>query len=165
MYSRRRPLLLLLFLAASSSLSACHAPGSSTVVARGVHTYAEGSGDIPDNDPRGFAATLTLSDPAAGTPFPVRAVAVSMAIEHPRKPDLEVVLIHPDGTPVRLHRYDPVKNLAPDAAYSSATPPGQDLAVLNGKPLVGTWRLLIKDRRAGEVGRLQRWTLAVTYAR
>jgi subtilisin-like proprotein convertase family protein len=167
MHAPERLFLLSILAASAGLLASCSAIRADTGVARGTHTYSEGSADIPDNDPRGFPATLTLYDPGNGSQGQIRAVKVYSSIKHPRPSDLEIVLSHPDGTNVTLHRFDPENPVAPPAAFpNSALPqPDKSLDVLAGKKMAGLWRLLVKDLRAGEIGRVERWRLEVTYAR
>src|SRR5262249_55040686 len=126
-----------------------------------TRTYAPGAGNIPDNDPNGLVSTVLM---ARGRRPRLTDVQVTVKITHPRGGDVDLTLVHPDGTAVHLLRPDPSNTSANvDVAYSDEAKPLEDLRVLNGKPLDGTWKLIVKDLREGEAGRLDFWRLSLKW--
>lgn len=105
---------------------------------------------IPDNNATGIQSTLGIS--AAGT---INSVSCSVNITHTYIGDLNVSLIHPDGTTSVLHANaggsadNIVQTYAPTA--------------FNGKNLNGTWKLKIVDSAAQDVGTLNSWSLTINY--
>ena len=97
-----------------------------------------------------------LSVTATGT---VRDVAVGVDITHTCIGDVEVSLVSPAGTTVKLHQRTggSVDNLL--ASYAAATTPG--LATLSGQPIQGAWRLKVADRDRVDTGQLNRWSLRI----
>src|SRR6185369_5506408 len=94
---------------------------------------------IPDNQAVTSTNILTL-------PGSIESMQVNVNITHPYRGDLELTLIHPDGTEVRLKNSDGT-DAAPDilTSYPNLTLPVESLGVLNGKPIAGTWRLRVTD--------------------
>jgi subtilisin-like proprotein convertase family protein len=126
---------------------------------------ARPSREIPDNDSAGLTIPQTVAahKGAAGAPRTLAAVRVELRIEHPRPSDLEVSLVHPDGTAVRLHNRKGVKaNLA--AAYPERTKPDQSLERFRGKPAAGIWKLQARDLKEGRTGKVAVWNMEVVYA-
>jgi subtilisin-like proprotein convertase family protein/subtilisin family serine protease len=109
---------------------------------------------IPDNDATGVERTLTVT--ATG---PVGAVTVGVDITHTYIGDLEVSLVSPAGTTVKLHQRagGPADNLL--TTYTAATTPA--LTGLRGQPMQGAWRLRVADRDRVDVGKLNRWILRI----
>src|SRR5437870_12054078 len=64
-----------------------------------IRTYAPGTGNIPDNDPDGLVSTATM---ARGPGPRLTGVEVAVKITHPRGGDIDLTLVHPDGTAVQL---------------------------------------------------------------
>jgi probable HAF family extracellular repeat protein len=108
---------------------------------------------IPDN------GTVTSTNPVAlaGT---IGSVQVNLNLTHSFRGDLELTLIHPDGTEVRLRDADATDNgLDLITGYPDPTPTVASLAVLNGKPVTGNWRLRVRDAFAADTGFLNAWSL------
>ncbi len=110
---------------------------------------------VPDNG----VTESTNRIVAAGV---IGLVKVSVNLEHPFRGDLELTLIHPDGTEVRLKDAN-VNDDGADwiAAYPDNATPVASLAALNGKPMAGAWRLRVRDAFGQDVGRLNAWSLAL----
>ncbi|HXG47978.1 MAG TPA: proprotein convertase P-domain-containing protein, partial [Methylomirabilota bacterium] len=108
--------------------------------------------DIPD------VATVESSMTVAA-PGAIAGVKVNVNITHTFRGDLVITLIHPDGTAVILHNRDggPDDDLV--TTYPDLTAPAQSLAVLNGKPLNGTWVLRVQDAAGQDIGTLNTWSL------
>ena len=140
---------------------------------------------IPDNNPVGITNSITVN--ATGS---VSHVSVSLRINHTYEGDLQMYVIHPDGTMVELKAADPAgtgANFGSGATDctgtftvfddSGATPiaagsapftagpykPAQFLSALNGKPAQGTWKVYIEDTGPGDVGTLYCWQLQIAY--
>ncbi|HXU76446.1 MAG TPA: LamG-like jellyroll fold domain-containing protein, partial [Methylomirabilota bacterium] len=108
---------------------------------------------IPDNQAVTSTNILTL-------PGSIESMQVNVNITHPYRGDLELTLIHPDGTEVRLKNSDGT-DAAPDilTSYPNLTLPVESLGVLNGKPIAGTWRLRVTDSFLLDSGVLNTWSL------
>jgi len=138
---------------------------------------------IPDNNPVGITNSINVTATGA-----VSHVTVSLRINHTYEGDLQMYLIHPDGTQVELKAADPAGGganfgsgntdctgtftvfddsgatpIAAGSAPFTAGPykPAQPLSGLNGKPAQGTWRLYIEDTGPGDVGTLYCWQLQI----
>jgi subtilisin-like proprotein convertase family protein len=113
---------------------------------------------IPDSNSTGIEVPLLVSSIRVA-----HAVHVGVNITHTWIGDLEVSLIHPDGTTVRLHNRTggSADNLV--TKYPIFTLPAEDLAVLNHKPFGGTWKLKVRDLEAPDTGTLNCWTLTLVY--
>jgi probable HAF family extracellular repeat protein len=112
---------------------------------------------IPDANATGITATHPV--PLRGT---IRDVAVGVLITHPYIGDLEVTLIHPDGTERRLHNR--TGGDTDNIGYGYYSGPGavDDLRGLNGKPAEGNWRLRVRDLAGANTGTLVWFDLAIT---
>ena len=108
---------------------------------------------IPDNGIV-YATNVVSSVGAIG------AVTVAVNLTHTFRGDIELTLIHPDGTEVRLKDPD-VHDVAQDVVttYPSPTRSVGNLGVLNGKSMAGAWRLRVRDAFADDVGTLESWVL------
>lgn len=114
--------------------------------------------DIPDNDPAGIQDTVTIAENGS-----VRGITVAVEIGHTYIGDLLVDLVSPTGQRAVLHDADggSAKNLV--KTWSSADTPA--LAVFSDAQITGAWTLRVSDRAARDIGRLQRWSLAIDVAR
>jgi subtilisin family serine protease len=113
---------------------------------------------IPDNNTTGISSTLALSNLTGS----ITEVNVSVSITHTYKGDLEVALIHPDGTTVLLHNLTGGSTDNIVTTFDTLTAPAQSLAAFNGKTPNGTWRLRVRDLAAQDVGTLTGWSLQIT---
>jgi len=114
---------------------------------------------IPDNNTTGISSTNVVSG-LVGT---LSEVNVSVAITHTYKGDLEVALIHPDGTIVLLHNLTGGSTDNVITTFDTLTAPAQSLAAFNGKTPNGTWRLRVRDLAAQDIGNLTSWSVQLTY--
>lgn len=87
---------------------------------------------------------------------------MAVNITHQFRGDLEVTLVHPDGTAVRLHNGGGGETDDLVASYPDATLPVEGLAALFGKPVAGSWRVRVRDRTAGDTGVFNSASLTVT---
>ncbi len=107
------------------------------------------SGAIPDNSPTGITRTFTI-------PTNLRAehVTVTVNISHPRRGQLAIDLISPNGTISRLAE----KHADNNPNYTNWT----FMTVRNwGENSIGTWTLVIKDLTSGQTGTFQNATLTI----
>jgi extracellular elastinolytic metalloproteinase len=113
---------------------------------------------IPDNNSTGIEVPLLVS-----SIHKLHAVHVTVNITHTWIGDLEVSIVHPDGTAVKLHNQSggSADNLV--TKYPIFTLPAESLGVLNGKPMGGTWKLRVRDLAAADAGRLNSWVLTTVY--
>lgn len=115
---------------------------------------------VPDFSSSGVTAPIDLT--ATGT---ITSVSVGVTVKHPRRKDLEITLIHPDGTSAKLHnRTGHLKSPDVVTFYPDATTPSQSLAIFNGKPVGGQWRLVVKDLASGVTGMLESWSLGLRFS-
>lgn len=110
--------------------------------------------EIPDNNTKGIESPITITDP--GT---ITDIRVGVSITHPYIADLEVSLIHPDGTRVRLHNRTGGNARDIVTSYPDQTRPAESLSALVGKPVAGTWKLRVRDLNYYDVGTLNGWGL------
>jgi subtilisin-like proprotein convertase family protein len=111
--------------------------------------------NIPDNGSV-ESTNLVLS------PGNIGQVQVTVDIVHPFRGDLEITLVHPDGTEVRLKDPD-VNDDGQDVVttYPDLTAPVGDISILNGKPMAGRWRLRVRDAYPQDAGWIDHWSLAL----
>jgi subtilisin-like proprotein convertase family protein len=129
-------------------------PGSGTVTQSAAPAAA-----IPDNGPV-VESAVTVS--GSGN---VTGVKVSVNVTHTYRGDVELTLVHPDGTLVRLKAYgsaDAAANLV--TTYPDQTQPLESLAALNGKPIAGAWKLRVRDAGEYDTGTFNNWSVTVTGA-
>jgi subtilisin-like proprotein convertase family protein len=115
---------------------------------------------IPDKDTAGVTDSARLSPPEDfGT---LKSIRVHLNVTHPRPRDLEVSLVDPQGTTIRLHRQTGDK---PDlvASYPDQSSPSEPLTKLIGTRPDGTWKLEIRDLKQGESGKLNSWGLDLQF--
>src|SRR5262249_11888272 len=87
-------------------------------------------------------------------------IKVNVNIGHPFAGDLELTLIHPDGTEVRLKNADATddsQNVV--TTYTDATHPVNAVAILFTGRVPGAWRWRVRDAFALDTGILRSWTL------
>ncbi|HEX5219301.1 MAG TPA: LamG-like jellyroll fold domain-containing protein [Verrucomicrobiae bacterium] len=108
---------------------------------------------IPDN------ATL-ISSNTVTQPGAIGAVRVNVNLNHPYRGDLELTLIHPDGTEVRLKNADGTDEGADlVTSFPDQTESSEALTVLSGKAVAGIWRLRVRDAFPLDSGTLNTWSL------
>jgi M6 family metalloprotease-like protein len=109
---------------------------------------------IPDNSSAGIERVLMTAE--AGQ---VGSVEVSVDISHTYIGDLRVRLRAPSGAEVVLH--DRAGGSADNIVrtYTVASTPA--LAALAGLAISGSWKLLVSDNEAVDVGKLNRWGLVI----
>ena len=129
---------------------------------------------IPDR--RTISSTLDVADS-----FTLSDVDVTLDIGHPTDMDLDIFLIHPDGTRVELitdvgeYNENFIDTTLDDQAisaiaelpsswapYTGRFRPESALSVLNGKDSAGLWRLEITDDERRDSGVLNSWSITLT---
>lgn len=141
----------------------------SRLVPSGV-TYT--STDVPKPIPDLGTITSALTVPDS---LKITDVNVHLAIIHPWDADLDVSLIAPDSTRIRLFTHvggsgddfnntvlddQATKSIASAAApFAGSFRPAKPLKVLNGKEASGTWMLELKDDQQLLTGTLNSWSL------
>ncbi|HEX7180496.1 MAG TPA: proprotein convertase P-domain-containing protein [Thermoanaerobaculia bacterium] len=146
-------------------------------------TSTTSSGDISVPLPDLNVVESTLAVPDLGG---VTDINVSVRLNHTFDGDLDISLIHPDGTEVLLsnNRGGGGDNFGTGANSCAGTPtvfddsaaapisagsapfagtfrPDQPLSALNGKPTNGNWKLRIRDTAGSDVGTLFCWKLQI----
>ncbi len=121
-------------------------PGTNETV-----TLDLGTGDIPDNDETGLV--LTVDAEAAGT---LKGAALDINIEHTWRGDLEISVVHPDGTTVVVQEADGEQAENLEARY--AIPDFFD------KAASGQFQVIVKDTARQDTGRVVSATLELTVA-
>ena len=104
---------------------------------------------IPDNEATGASSTIQVGDAGA-----ISALSVAVDISHTYRGDLEVRLIHPDGTDIQVHE--------PDMSSSDGLVRSWDLADFDGKDAAGSWTLVVIDQASQDTGTLNSWSLTIT---
>lgn len=125
----------------------------------GRYTYTATDTPKPVPDQGTVSSTINISDS-----YCVGDLDVSVNISHSYRGDLEVDLIGPTGTTVRLHNRTGAGDDDLIVFYDdSGTPPDGPgvLADFNGKIATGEWTLRIADRASGDTGTLNGWGLKI----
>ena len=81
-------------------------------------------------------------------------LSLHVDISHTYRGDLEVRLIHPDGTDLQVHE--------PDMTYHDDLVETWDVAGFDGKDAAGIWTLVIVDHAAQDTGTLNSWSITIT---
>ena len=146
-------------------------------------TYTSGNLATAIPDAATLESSITIPDS-----LEILDVKVSVNIGHPTDDQVNVDLVHPDGTVVRLaHDHGGTGNNygsgsdcaggftdftdAGPLAIGAGTPPfvgsyrpDSPLSALKGKLGAGAWKLVVRDDTLGAVGTLWCWKLTITYA-
>jgi subtilisin-like proprotein convertase family protein len=125
------------------------------------------------------AATITSFINVTGNIFNIADLNVRLNITHTRDDDLDVVLISPSGTRVRLFsdvggaganfNNTTLDDEAPTSINAGTAPffgrfqPQEPLSILDGEDPNGLWRLEITDDTGANTGRINSWTLSFTF--
>jgi extracellular elastinolytic metalloproteinase len=107
---------------------------------------------IPDNKPSGVRSEVVIAQ--TGT---ISSLRLEVDITHTYISDLEVTLVSPDNTRVKVHRRT---GAGADNLITTYTSETGVLAPFVGKPAQGTWALVVADCAGQDVGKLNRWRLA-----
>lgn len=111
---------------------------------------------VPDNDPSGVVDTIRVD--RAGI---IKDLKVDIDLKHTYVGDLDVALIAPDGTKVKLHARGGRDSDDLVGTYGADLRAIDDLAALKGKDAKGDWQLKIVDLAGQDVGNLVSWGLKI----
>lgn len=114
-------------------------PGDSITL---THSFEPLSVAIPDNNATGASHRMAITQ--AGK---LEAVTVTVKIKHTYSGDLQVYLIHPDGTSSTLQSRVGGSTDDINKTFSVTT--------LTGKAAAGSWTLKVVDRAAIDVGKIE----------
>lgn len=111
---------------------------------------------IPDNDPTGVSNAIAIAQ--IGT---ARRIKVNVDITHTYIGDLRVELVAPSGQQAILHnRLGGSKDNLIETYDSAST---TSLRNLIGQPIQGNWVMRVTDLAGRDVGKLNKWSLELTY--
>jgi subtilisin-like proprotein convertase family protein len=102
--------------------------------------------DIPDDDPTGVTSEIVVDKSGR-----LLRAQVEVDITHSYRGDLEIRLIHPNGTDLQLQ---PKSNDSGDDIKQTYSVEG-----LTNSQINGTWRLKVIDHASADLGTLNRWVL------
>ncbi len=114
--------------------------------------------DIPDNDPAGVFCTITVD--AQST---LSTLRLFVDINHSSVTDLEIDLISPSGTSLRLHQNQDTGEYGLQGWYPEDLTSAESLDPLLGEPIAGDWKLHVIDQGAFDVGHINSWCLQLGY--
>jgi len=124
---------------------------------------ASGGTAIPDNEPTWTEIPIDFTEDLI-----IRSLDVKVDITHPFIGDLEIALVHPDGTTILLHDETGEGTADLNTTYGygyrnkvKLTLPVEPLTTLYGKRSNGTWKLRVRDLNPGDVGRVNQWCLTM----
>lgn len=162
--------------------------GEAGASGRTVFLDVNNNGTLDTGPTNSFSNNNVLSIPDAGAKVysdiavtgltgTVGDVNVTVNITHPWVGDLNIFLVHPDGTRIELATNvgdagdnfvntvfdDEAATLisAGSAPFTGSFRPEGSLAGMDGRAVNGTWRLELQDVGAQDVGQLNNWTLTL----
>jgi subtilisin-like proprotein convertase family protein len=111
---------------------------------------------IPDDQPQGIVSELPVDGAGA-----LQDMTLEVDITHTFQGDLRVTLETPGGVAAKVHDQTggPAPNLV--RTYRPADTPALQALVDAGVEIHGTWRLLVADLAARDVGKLNHWKLTL----
>jgi len=113
---------------------------------------------IPDHPMAGVSDSIAIADAGA-----IASIKVGVEITHTFIGDLRVTLVAPWGTVIELKpKGDGGSGDDWKVVLDEATRPA--LATLRGRSMQGTWKLVVQDLAAADVGKLDHWWLELTAA-
>lgn len=104
---------------------------------------------IPDNNTTGITSTINIP-----TNLSIQSLSVTVSITHTYSGDIQIDLVSPSGTTVRLKSTSSTSTPNINATYA---PTG-----FNGQASAGNWKLVVKDLAAADTGKLNSWSLSIT---
>jgi subtilisin-like proprotein convertase family protein len=111
---------------------------------------------VPDNDPTGVTDTMAVS-----TAGKLKDIKVTLDLRHTYVGDLDVKLIAPDGTEVKLHARGGRNAQDLVGTYGADLRAIDDLKKLVGTEVKGDWKLKIVDLAGQDTGMLNSWKLDI----
>ncbi len=114
---------------------------------------------IPDGT-GSITSSLTIGDTRA-----IAKIAVCVDIAHSSRGDLVISLVAPNGTMVKL-KDSSQTDRTPDvhATFGIDAPTVDPLDTFDGQSAAGTWKLVVSDVYAGDVGMLVSWDLQIEFS-
>ncbi|MGH2543058.1 MAG: proprotein convertase P-domain-containing protein, partial [Ardenticatenaceae bacterium] len=109
---------------------------------------------VPDYPDGPLVRTLNVAQNVT-----IRAARVFLNVSHEDIGDLEIRLVHPDGTRVVIHEQGEDQGDLEIRRWIDIT--GGDLALLLNKPAQGDWELEVLDTIEGRTGTLVSWELEI----
>jgi serine protease len=126
--------------------AAVDAAGGGSTTPPGSQTYSNGD-DVAIGDNTTVESAIEVSGRSGNAPA---SASVTVAIEHTYQGDLKVDLVAPDGSLFNIHDFS---GGGTDNINKTVT------LNLSSQPLNGTWRLRVNDNAAGDVGRIDSWSV------
>ena len=111
---------------------------------------------VPDNDPNGVTDTIKVT-----TSGVLKDIKVKLDLRHTYVGDLDVKLIAPNGTEVKLHARGGRGNHDLVGVYGLDLRAVDDMKKLVGAQVQGDWKLKIVDLAGQDVGNLAEWALDI----
>jgi subtilisin-like proprotein convertase family protein len=111
---------------------------------------------VPDNDPSGVTDTITVT-----TSGRIKDIKVGIDLRHTYIGDLDVKLIAPNGTEVKLHARGGRNSQDLVGVYGADLRAIDDLRSLVGVDVKGDWKLKVVDLAGQDVGTLNEWRLDI----
>ena len=111
---------------------------------------------IPDNTPTGISSAIAIAQ--SGT---LKDISVGVVIPHTYIGDLLVEIVAPSGQSVTLHNISGGSKDDLRMTYDRTSTPA--LEALVGQPIQGNWSLRVKDLQRLDTGKLEKWSLQLTY--
>lgn len=125
-----------------------------TPVAGKVKQTSSPGASVPDNDATGLTDTIKVT-----TTGVVKDIKVALDLRHTYVGDLDVKLVAPDGTEVKLHARGGRNAQDIVGTYGAELRAIDDLKSLVGKNVQGDWQLKVVDLAGQDVGVLNSWSL------
>jgi subtilisin-like proprotein convertase family protein len=119
---------------------------------------ADAGGTIPDDTDAGLILRTVVADARS-----IDKLYVDVDIVHTSRGDLQLTLVAPDGTSVRLQQ--PTLDRAPDvrATFGLDAPSVESLDIFHGRPAAGEWKLIVQDLRPRDSGFVRSWSLRIQF--
>jgi serine protease len=126
--------------------AAVDAAGGGGTTPPGSQTYSNGD-DVAIGDNTTVESSIAVSGRSGNAPA---NASVTVAIEHTYQGDLKVDLVAPDGSLYNIHNYTGagIDNINKTLTLN-----------LSAEALNGTWKLRVNDNAAGDIGRIDSWSI------
>lgn len=111
---------------------------------------------IPDNDPNGLVIDFQVDDTRL-----VKSLRVHVEIRIRNRGNIEINLVHPDGSRANLEKSDTSTRRDIYALFPDTRSYDEDVASFFGRPGEGTWKLEIIDATSGTTGTLHEVSLEI----
>jgi len=137
--------------------------------------------DIPNDAPYAYVfGTQLVSQTVVSGTGTVYDINITLDITHAWSGDVRIQLMSPSGTTIKLFEdlgdsgganfsnvtFDDQasKTITPPGGYSGTYKPMQPLSTFNGELGDGTWKLLVDDQHPADAGKLNSWSVNITYS-